>query len=112
MAKREVEEKIHHNDGFLRRSFTVASWGVVGGAAGHMFELAFPSLIPAHWVAAGAGSLLAALGGAGIFRAYRRTPGAILAGQLREANRLFKNGQLSKREYEHLRTTIIRQYTP
>ena len=112
MAKREGEEKVHDTDGIIRRSLTVASWGVVGGAAGHMFELAFPALIPAHWVAAGAGSLLAALGGAGIFRAYRRSPGAILAGQLREANRLFKDGQLSKREYEHLRASIIRQYSP
>jgi hypothetical protein len=77
-----------------------------------MFELGFPTLLPAHWVAAGAGSLLAALGGAGVFRAYRRSPGAVLAGQLREANRLFKDGQLSRREYEQLRASIIRQYNP
>jgi hypothetical protein len=110
MAKPESEEKTR--DGITRRVLTLASWGVLGAAVGHMFELAFPALIPAHWVAAGAGSLLAALGGAGVFRAYRRSPGALLAGQLREANRLFKDGQLSKREFEHLRASIIRQYNP
>jgi len=110
MAKPENEEKVR--DGITRRVLTLAAWGTLGAAAGHMFELAFPALLPAHWVAAGAGSLLAALGGASVFRAYRRSPGAILAGQLREANRLFKDGQLSKREFEHLRASIIRQYNP
>jgi hypothetical protein len=110
MAKLEGEERAH--GGITRRLLTLASWGVLGGAAGHMFELGFPALLPAHWVAAGAGSLLAALGGAGVFRAYRRSPGAVLAGQLREANRLFKDGQLSRREYEQLRASIIRQYNP
>jgi|SRR5215831_9010831 len=107
MPKRE-RERIHDNSGIVRSALTVASWGVLGGAAGQLLELAFPDWVPAHWVAAGAGSLAAALAGVGIFRAYLRTPNATLASQLREANRLFKNGQLSKREYEHLRTVIIR----
>jgi hypothetical protein len=112
MAKREGEEKAGNTDGVVRRAFTVVSWGVLGGAAGQILELAFPGWLPTHWVAAGAGSLSAALAGVGIFRAYRRSPGAILGGQLREANRLFKDGQLSKREFEHLRASIIRQYNP
>lgn len=109
MAKREWVEKTHDNSGVLRRVLTVVSWGILGGAAGQMFELAFPDWLPVHWVAVGVGSLSAALAGAGIFRAYRRAPGSVLASQLREANRLFKNGQLSRREHEHLRATIIRQ---
>ena len=112
MAKREGEEKSRDNNGILRRAFTVASWGILGGAAGHILELAFPGWLPAHWVAAGIGGLSAALAGVGIFRAYRRSPGVVLASQLREANRLFKNGQLSKREHEHLRGSIIRNYSP
>src|SRR5215467_5670828 len=110
MPKRE-REKTHEDPGIVRRALTVASWGVLGGAAGQLLELAFPDWVPAHWAAAGIGSLAAALAGVGIFRAYLRTPSATLASQLREANRLFKNGQLSKREYEHLRTVIIRKYT-
>jgi hypothetical protein len=109
MAKREGAERTHEHDGVIRRALTVISWGILGGAAGQMFEIAFPDWFPAHWVALGAGGLAAALAGAGIFRAYRHNPGALLASQLREANRLFKNGQLSKREYEHIRATIIRQ---
>jgi len=104
-------EKTHENPGILRSALTIASWGVLGGAAGQLLELAFPDWLPAHWVAAGIGSLAAALAGVAIFRAYQRPPSATLASQLREANRLFKNGQLSKREYEHLRTVIVRNYS-
>ena len=113
MAKRDGEEKTRGNSGgFLRRAFTVASWGVLGGAAGQILELAFPGWLPTHWFAAAVGGLSGALAGVGIFRAYRRSPGAVLASQLREANRLFKDGQLSKREFEQLRGSIIRQYNP
>lgn len=111
MAKSEADEKEGTNDGVTRKAFVAASWGVLGGAAGQVLDLAFPGWLPTHWLAASAGSLSAALAGVGIFRVYRPSPVSVLASQLRRANRLFKNGQLSKREYEQLRVAIIRKYS-